>query len=93
MALSLSFMTASSAYASPAAKPKTVSFEVRNDSADSVTIQAGDQQYILAPGKESKVKMAQGTQLKAVNATGTHQAGDVLVTVDSSLGGNTLVIK
>ena len=107
MALSLSFITVSPALASPVhglnvpiqafvgntAKVKTVSFTVRNNTASSVTIQAGDQQYTLAPGKESKVKVAQGTQLTTVSATGAHAAGDVPGTADSTLGGNTLVIN
>ncbi len=77
----------------PAMKGKQISFHLRNDSASAVTIQAGDQQITVAPGKSVNMKLATGTQVTTTSGTAHVAAGGILATVDSNLSGNTLVIS
>ena len=77
----------------PATKGKQISFHLRNDSASVVTIQAGDQQVTVAPGKSINLKLATGTQVTTTSGTAHVAAGGILATVDSNLSGNTLVIS
>jgi hypothetical protein len=105
MALSVSLITAPALMAAPvsgfraptpAAKldsGKIVSFQLRNDSKEAVTVKAGDQELTIQPGKTSGVKTADGTQIISVNATSTHTAGEVLAVASANLTGATLVIK
>ncbi len=104
MAMSLSVFAAQGVFAAPPAphspsssdkpvKVKTVSFTVRNDSAMTQTVKAGDQQFTIEPGKSATVKFPAGTQLTTVNGTTRIAAGSVLTTVTNELGGNTLVIS
>jgi hypothetical protein len=72
---------------------KTISFSLRNDSKEAVTVKAGDQQLTIQPGKASNIKTADGTQIISVTATATHTAGEVLAVASTTLSGNTLVIK
>lgn len=74
-------------------KGKQISFHLRNDSNAAVTIQAGDQQMTVAPGKSINLKLATGTQVTTTSGTAHVAAGGVLATVDSNLSGNTLVIS
>ena len=104
MAISLSPLAAQPLFAAPvaasakhtadkSAKVKTVSFNLRNDSAASVTIQAGDQQFTVEPGKTASMKLAVGVQVIAVNGTNHIAAGSVVTQVNSTLQGNTLAIS
>ncbi len=77
----------------PAVKGKQISFHLRNDSAAAVTIQAGDQQMTVAPGKSINLKLAAGTVVTTTSGTTHVAAGGTLATVDSNLSGNTLVIS
>ena len=72
---------------------KQISFRLRNDSATVMTVQAGDQQITVAPGKSVSLKLATGTPITTVNGTAHIAAGGTLATVDSNLSGNTLVIS
>ena len=76
-----------------APKGKQISFHMRNDSTSPVTVQAGDQQITIAPGKSVALKVAQGTQVTTPSGTLHVAAGGILATVDSNLSGNTLVIS
>ncbi len=104
MALSVSLFTAPALMAAPVSgitvpvhaklnNGKTVSFQLRNDSKETVTVKAGDQELTIQPGKSSGLKTADGTQVIAVTATATHTAGEVLAVASTTLSGNTLVIK
>ncbi len=74
-------------------KTKHISFHLRNDSGAAVTIQAGDQQMTVAPGKSISLKLAEGTKVTTTTGTSHVAAGGILATVDSNLSGNTLVIS
>ena len=104
MAISLSPLAAQPLFAAPVAasaknsvdkpiKVKTVSFSLRNDSAASVTIQAGDQQFTVESGKTASMKLAIGVQVIAVNGTTHIAAGSVVTQVSTTLQGNTLAIS
>ena len=72
---------------------KVINVSLQNTSADSVTVQAGNQQITIAPKTTSKVKVNVGTQLVTVTATPTFSAGTLLTTVGSDLDGGTLMLK
>ncbi len=104
MALSVSLITAPALSAAPVSgihvpvhakldNGKLVSFQLRNDSKEAVTVKAGDQQLTIQPGKASGLKIADGTQIISVNATATHTAGEILAVASTNLSGATLVIK
>ena len=75
------------------AQSTPVSFHMRNDSAASLTIQAGDQQFTIEPGKTITLKLNEGVQVSAVNGTPNRAPGTVLTMVSRSLQGNTLAIS
>ena len=104
MALSLSLLTAPTLLAAPMSglplagyakldKDKEISFQLRNNSQSTLTVRAGEQQVTIQAGKVTSFKLPEGTQVTAVNSTPKHAAGEMLVTVDSNLSGNTLVIN
>lgn len=104
MALSLSLATAPTLMAAPGSlhlpmhakvgnDGTMISFQVRNNSQAPLMIQAGDKQVNIEAGKVASFKLAPGTQLTSVSATANHPAGGVLVTVDSNLKNNTVVIN
>ena len=74
-------------------KVKLVSFNMRNDSASALVIQVGERQMTIEPGKTSALKVQEGTQIVAVNATGHISAGAVLATVNKDLSGNTIAVN
>ena len=103
MVFSLSLCTAGSVLAaSPAPSPrannasptkgKLISFNIRNDAAQPLTIKAGDQQMTIAPGAKMSMKLEKGVQVTTVNDTTHLHAGDVLTTVTEFLQGNTLAV-
>ena len=103
IALSLS-ATTPSVYAAPlfgrhadapqaTAKVKTVGFLIRNDSANALTLQAGEKQMMLHAGETASLKLPVGTQVVTIGATSHLAAGAVITTVNDELKGNTLVIS
>ena len=75
------------------AKSKLISFNLRNDSKETLVLKSGDQQYTVEPGKSTVLKLEEGTDLVNVNAT-AHMAPGALVTkVTKELQGNTLAIS
>jgi hypothetical protein len=74
------------------AKAKMVKFSVRNDSSAPIKLKAGDDEMSIAPGKTADMKVAQGTQIIALEAQ-NREAGSVVATVSDSLSGNTLVVR
>jgi hypothetical protein len=74
-------------------KTKMVSFSLRNDSGASISVKAGDKDMTLQPGTTVSVKLAEGTQIVATNATSNYAAGSVISVVSSQLADNTLVLR
>ena len=74
-------------------KSKMVSFSLRNDSKGSISVKAGEKELTIEPGKTVSVKLAEGTQLVAINATSNFAAGSVISVVSNTLSDNTLVLK
>ena len=75
------------------AKVKMVKFSVRNDSRSPVTLEGGGQQFVLQPGQSTNVKLPAGTQMTTVNETAHLAAGAIVATVETSLGGNTILVN
>ena len=73
------------------AKVHRIAFQLRNDSGQTMTVQAGDQALVLGPGKTMSVKLPQGQSLTAAEATSHYPVGEVLAVVDGHLAGNVLV--
>jgi hypothetical protein len=103
MVVALSLVASQAVYASPVAfhtpvhanygHPKTVSFSVRNDSAQPMKLKAGDQEMTLAPGKTVPMRLAAGVSVLLVEATATTAAGTVLVTAAPELQDATVAFK
>lgn len=104
MAVCMSACTAQTLWAAPRpaatatndvkpAKVKMVAFTVRNDSQETFTISAGEQQFTVEPGKSLPLKLQEGLALKAVSGTSHIAAGSQLATVIRDLQGNTLVLN
>lgn len=103
MATVLSLSAASSLHAAPLgfhhaaadkqATGKMVHFNVRNDSRQVLTLQAGEQQFTVAAGKTMSVKLAEGTEVITVNGTSKAAPGSVLATVSAMLQNNTLAVS
>ena len=71
----------------------TVNLKLRNDSAESMKVKAGQQELTLAPGKTMPVKLDVGEQIIVAEATATRPAGTVLATISSNLSDATLAFK
>ena len=104
LAISLSVFGAQAMFASPLAalhtpvmakmgKTKMVTVKLQNSSQSALTLQAGDQKIVLAPGSMNAVKVAVGTQITNVDASGKYAAGDVVATVNSEMNGNMLTFN
>jgi hypothetical protein len=76
-----------------ATKGKLIRFQLRNDSSSAMTLQVGDQQFTVQAGKTTDIKAAAGTQIIAVNGSGSVSAGTVVTTVNPILSGNTLAVN
>lgn len=76
-----------------AAKAHNVSFQMRNGSAETLVVQAGEQQFTLKPGETVSVKVPLGLTLTSQTTTAQYAAGAALATVAKSLQGNTLVFN
>jgi hypothetical protein len=95
MVVALSLIAGQAVYASPVAvhspvhatfgHPKTISFTVRNDAAQSMKLKAGDQEMTLAAGKTLSVKLPVGVSVVLLEATASTEAGKVLITVAPEL--------
>jgi hypothetical protein len=72
------------------AKSKTVKFELRNTSASSMELRAGEKIITLEAGKTVTVKLPLGTRILTNAATDKHPAGTLIVEVNSSLDGVTI---
>ena len=104
MASVLSLSVAGSLHAAPlgvfhhapadnATKVKMVSFNIRNDSKQSLVIQAGGQQITIEPGKSVVLKVGEGSDIVNVSGTEHAAAGSVVTKVTKDLQGNTLAVS
>ncbi len=104
MASVLSLSAAGSLHAAPlgifhptaadnTAKAKMVSFNVRNDTRQSLVLLAGGQQITIEPGKSAVLKVGEGSDVVNVSGTSHSAAGSVLAKVTKDLQGNTLAIS
>jgi len=102
MVMAVAMLAGQAVLAEPAAIPtmtramyktKTVSFNVRNDSKSPLTIQAGDRQITIDPGKIVAVKLEEGTKLVAVTATAKLAQGDLISVVSSAMASATVAIQ
>jgi hypothetical protein len=74
-------------------KVKTVSFNLRNDSKATLTVQAGEKQITIEPGKVVAVNLEEGTKLVAMTATTKLAQGDVISVVSSAIASATIAIQ
>ncbi len=72
-------------------KPHMISFRLRNDSADAITLKAGDQEITLRARETRELKLPLGASLIAENTTAHYAAGVQMATVNETLRGNTLI--
>jgi hypothetical protein len=74
-------------------KPHKVSFTLRNDSQQTLSIKAGDQEIKIEPGKLAAVKLLEGEKVVTEVACGTHAAGDVVAVAAPQLNDAIVGIK
>lgn len=74
-------------------KAHPIKFSVRNDTRETVVLQAGDQQISLAPGQTRNVALEDGLRLLSATASVGRPAGALVVQVGRMLQGNTVVLS
>lgn len=74
-------------------KAKTVKLNLRNNSSAAIELRAGDSVMKLDAGQTLAVNLPAGTRILTNAATTNHQAGDLIVEVQSSLSGATIGIS
>lgn len=89
--LAAPYLNRTSPMAAQSAKLHRIAFQLRNDSGQTMTVQAGDQTLSLSPGRTMAVKLPQGQSLTVAQATAHYAAGEVLAVVTDSFAGNVLV--
>lgn len=75
------------------AKTKPVSFNVRNDTKQTLVLQAGEQKFTIEPGKSAALKLDEGAEVLNVSGTSHQAPGTVLTKVTKDLQGNTLAVS
>jgi hypothetical protein len=70
-----------------------VSFHLRNDSKEPLTIKAGSQELTLEPGKPVDVTLKVGETLTVAKATPRFPEGTVLATVNQDLKDSTIALR
>jgi hypothetical protein len=70
-----------------------VSFHLRNDSKEPLTIKAGSQEMTLEPGKPVDVTLKVGETLTVAKTTATFPEGTVLATVNQDLKDTTIALR
>jgi hypothetical protein len=70
-----------------------VSFHLRNDSKEPVTVKAGSQELTLEPGKPMDVTLKIGETVTVAKATTRFPEGTVLATVNSDLKDSTVALR
>jgi hypothetical protein len=70
-----------------------ISFHLRNDSKDPITVKAGSQELTLAPGKLVDVSLKIGETITVAKTTANFPEGTVLTTVNSDLKDSTIALR
>lgn len=70
-----------------------VSFHLRNDSKDPLTVKAGTQEMTLEPGKPVDVKLKIGDTVTVAKATPHFPEGTLLATVNPDLKDTTVALR
>ncbi|HEX5283382.1 MAG TPA: hypothetical protein VFW30_04630 [Bryocella sp.] len=70
-----------------------VSFHLRNDSKEPLTVKAGNQELILEPGKPVDVTLKVGETLTVAKATAKFPEGTILATVNQDLKDSTIALR
>jgi hypothetical protein len=97
------FMASATVYAAPTNVPsparivyvtnQTVKLNLRNDTGSQMELKVGEQVVSLEAGKTVSIKAQVGTRIVVNAATSTHQAGELIAEVGSSMDNATLRIK
>jgi hypothetical protein len=97
------FMASATVYAAPTnvpspahivyVKSQTVKIALRNDTSAQMELKVGDQVVSLDAGKTVSIKAQVGARIVVNAATSTHQAGELIAEVTSSLDNATVAIK
>jgi hypothetical protein len=105
MVLAAALMAGESMYAAPTAAlhvpvlakmgkdKQMVSFRLRNDSKEPITVKAGSQELTLAPGKPVDVSLKIGETVTVARATPQFAEGTILTTVNSDLKDTTIALR
>jgi hypothetical protein len=104
MVLAVVLMAGESVYAAPLTalhvpvhakiKDKSmISFHLRNDSKEPITVKAGAQELTLEPGKPVDVTLKIGETVTVAKATTRFTEGTVLTTVSSELKDSTIAVR
>lgn len=105
MVLACVLMAGESVYAAPLAAlhspvlakfgkdKQMVSFHLRNDSKEPLTVKAGSQELTLEPGKPMDVSLKIGETITVAKATARFPEGTVLTTVNSDLKDTTIALR
>jgi hypothetical protein len=82
------------ALASPAfAKPKTITVDLRDDSAYLIELHSGELDYSLTPGHTLSLKLHLGDQVTTRNSTPNYPAGTRVLLATSYLDGKTVALR
>jgi hypothetical protein len=73
--------------------PKSVSFNVRNDTKAPLKVMAGSTELTLQPGKTVAVKLTVGEKLVSEQASVNYPVGTVIVTASSELSDTTVALN
>ena len=74
-------------------KTKMVKLSIRNDSAQAVTLKAGEDLVTIEAGKTKSLQLPVGTRIVTEVATPSHEAGTLVAQVAKDLEGATLALK
>jgi len=75
------------------ARSKTVKFQLRNASAESMDLKAGDTALTLKAGETLKLELPTGTRIVTITANSTHPAGTLVLEVASAFSGSTVTLR
>jgi hypothetical protein len=104
LAMAASICVPSAVFAAPTAsvhapvhaffgKQHLITVSLRNDTAATITVKAGDKEFALEPGKPQTVKLVAGDKIIATAQCAGHTAGEVLSTIDPVMDQATLGLK
>ena len=74
-------------------KHNNVHVTLANDTQQTISLKAGDQEMKLEPGKNASVALSVGDKVIAEDAGPTHPAGEVLIVASSAVDQATIHVK